>query len=211
MERWDLVRTERLALADTLDTLTPEQWHAPSLCEGWSVRDVAVHVMIGPTSRVRDVVGAIARGRGSIDRAMQVMVDDRSELSTDEVIALVREHADSQFTPPTMDWRSPLTDMVIHREDIAVPLGLRIDHVEGALPIALDLLVSSAGRRGFTPGRLPSLRYRATDVDWAHGSGPDVRGRAIALALTMTGRDALVDELVGEGVPDLEAWIRRWR
>ena len=34
---WDVIRTERLALVDWLETLSPEQWSTPSLCEGWTV------------------------------------------------------------------------------------------------------------------------------------------------------------------------------
>ena len=40
---------ERTELADLLDTLTPEQWDAPSLCTGWRVRDVTAHLVEGAT------------------------------------------------------------------------------------------------------------------------------------------------------------------
>jgi uncharacterized protein (TIGR03083 family) len=40
-----LVENERNDLADFLETLTPPQWAADSLCEGWSVRDVVAHVV----------------------------------------------------------------------------------------------------------------------------------------------------------------------
>ena len=43
MTALELARDERLAFADFLAGLTPEQWAAPSLCAGWTVRDVAAH------------------------------------------------------------------------------------------------------------------------------------------------------------------------
>ena len=36
--------------------------------------------------------------------------------------------------------------------------------------------------------RIEGLRVVATDVDWSHGSGPEVRGHAMPLMLAMTGR-----------------------
>ena len=41
----DMATAERTDLADFLATLTPGEWVAPSLCEGWRVRDVVAHVM----------------------------------------------------------------------------------------------------------------------------------------------------------------------
>ena len=47
---WGTIHRERAALADLLGTLTPEEWEHPTLCPGWSVRDVAAHVIgIRPT------------------------------------------------------------------------------------------------------------------------------------------------------------------
>ena len=33
-------------LVDLLESLTPSQWNAPSLCAGWRVRDVVSHVLM---------------------------------------------------------------------------------------------------------------------------------------------------------------------
>ncbi len=43
------------------------------------------------------------------------------------------------------------------------------------------------------------LRCVASDLDWAHGSGEEVRGPAAALALAMSGRTARLEELSGPG------------
>ena len=43
-EIWRHIDQQRADLADFLETLTADQWAAPSLCTGWTVRDVAVHV-----------------------------------------------------------------------------------------------------------------------------------------------------------------------
>ena len=38
------VATERRAVADMLDSLSDQQWASQSLCEGWTVREVAAHL-----------------------------------------------------------------------------------------------------------------------------------------------------------------------
>ena len=42
---WPDVHQERQALLELLETLTPEQWDAPSLCAEWRVRDVVGHMV----------------------------------------------------------------------------------------------------------------------------------------------------------------------
>ncbi len=52
-----LFRPERRALLDVLASLTPDQWNAPTACDGWSVHDVALHLLwvdISNISRRRD-------------------------------------------------------------------------------------------------------------------------------------------------------------
>ena len=40
-----LARREREQFAELLAGLTDDQWDAPSLCSGWSVREVAAHTV----------------------------------------------------------------------------------------------------------------------------------------------------------------------
>ena len=41
---WQHIDDERAWLADLLESLAQEAWQQPSLCEGWTVRDVAAHL-----------------------------------------------------------------------------------------------------------------------------------------------------------------------
>ena len=41
-QSWRMFEEERADIHDFLASPEPEQWDAPSLCEGWRVRDVAV-------------------------------------------------------------------------------------------------------------------------------------------------------------------------
>jgi hypothetical protein len=53
--------------------------------------------------------------------------------------------------------------------------------------------------------RIVGVRLVATDSDWSHGSGPEVRGPILSLVQAMTGRAVAVSDLSGDGVPTLMA------
>jgi uncharacterized protein (TIGR03083 family) len=52
----DLFPEERAALLDMLGSLSPEEWQLPTVCPGWSVKDIALHLL-------GDDVGILSRGR----------------------------------------------------------------------------------------------------------------------------------------------------
>ena len=136
--------------------------------------------------------------------------------STEELVAAMRRDADDRFVPPSMTPAAPLTEVLLHRLDMAVPLGLGLE-VESARPaapwqVALDFLVSNKARRGFVKRGLPMVTYLATDVlvddePWRFGRGPEVRGPAAALGLAVAGRGAWLDRLEGPGRESLAAWV----
>jgi hypothetical protein len=46
LDPWRTYAAERADVHDFLASLTPAQWDAQSLCQGWRVRDVAVHMLV---------------------------------------------------------------------------------------------------------------------------------------------------------------------
>ena len=59
----DLFPAERDALLQPLAALTEEEWSRPTVCAGWSVKDVALHLLgddVGRLSRKRDSFGGAA-------------------------------------------------------------------------------------------------------------------------------------------------------
>lgn len=206
MDHWDRIAAERRSLADLLDTLTPEQWSTPSLCGAWTVKEVAVHLSSGPATPTRTFLKAMLVGRGRFDRANELVVQWRGDVEPAQISGWLREYADDRFTPPTMDWHAPCSDLRIHTQDIVVPLGLDAGvPVEGWRDV-LDFLVSKAAARGFVPKGRPEVAGTATDLDWSHGSGPAVTGPAYALAMVLCGRPALLDHLEGDGLLTLRTW-----
>ena len=58
------------------------------------------------------------------------------------------------------------------------------------------------------PAKLPAVRLVATDIDWSHGDGPEAAAPAEVLALALTRRPPLLDELSGPGAETLRTWAR---
>ncbi|MFL5734245.1 MAG: maleylpyruvate isomerase family mycothiol-dependent enzyme [Chloroflexia bacterium] len=53
----DLFHEERAGLLDLLSGLTPDEWDLPTVCPGWSLKDVALHILggdLGNLARRRD-------------------------------------------------------------------------------------------------------------------------------------------------------------
>lgn len=206
-EGWALIAAERRAFADLLEPLADDQWATPSLCAGWTVREVVAHIMVGPAGRMRDFAVAMLRARLRFHRANHLLAVRGAARPTSELIGQLRTHADSRFSPPGMDWRAPLTDLYLHREDCCVPLGVRSGADERGWPVVLDLLCDPKAGRAFGAGGGPQVTWRAVDAEWSQGSGPVVEGPARALALAMSRRPALLFDLTGPGAPVVQSWV----
>jgi len=76
---------ERRALLDLLSSLSVPQWHAPTVCPGWSVKDIAAHLLaddLGRLSRGRDryaAGGLLWTGQGDFSAALLEYVNEANE------------------------------------------------------------------------------------------------------------------------------------
>ncbi|HYX94114.1 MAG TPA: maleylpyruvate isomerase family mycothiol-dependent enzyme [Geodermatophilus sp.] len=200
----------RLLAADMFADLTPEQWRTPSLCAGWTIREVAAHLLEPLETEVNTLtlLAYLVRYRGSLDR----MVDDTARTvaarPTDELVSGLRERASTRLAPPVIGPLGPMTDTCIHLRDAARPLGLDVCPPPASWRPALDFLVSKPARRGFIPReRLVGLRLIATDQDWQHGEGSEIHGSSEAIAMAVSGRSAALADLAGPGTDVLRARV----
>jgi uncharacterized protein (TIGR03083 family) len=203
---WAAIDRERLDLADLLDDLAPAEWEQPSLCAGWRVRGVAAHLALAQTGAGRATLDLL-RARGSLQRMIHDTAVRHSVLSTGRLVEEIRGMAGSRRTAPGVTSLEPLLDLLVHGQDIAVPLGRpRTMPVEPATTAATRVWVMPWPMSStFSPRRrLAGLRLRATDVDWTVGDGDLVEGSIRALLMVLTGRTAAVqDELSGPGAARL--------
>lgn len=203
-DAWRVIEEQRRSLADLLETLTEEEWERPSLCQGWRIRDVAAHVALapqppGPLSMLMEGVRAFGRFH-RLNHDVSVRHANRPGV---DLVRELREHAASRRLPVVTSYRNILFDILVHGQDIAIPLGR-----EREMPVE----AAAAATRVWTMGwpfwakrRLRGFRLTATDVDWTVGEGAEINGPIAALLLLLTGRPAALPRLTGEGVDAVRA------
>lgn len=200
---WQVVDEERARLAGVLRELTPEEWRAGSLCEGWTVHEVATHLTMAALAPNREVLAASVRARGSFNRMIHDSAVRRAALRPPErVVADVESTVGSRRLAPTTFWRDALLDVLVHGQDIARPLGRRIVMPVDAALTALEW--TWVRRFPFFPARrFRGVRLVAEDADWHRGTGLELRGPAESLLLLSTGRLVALDDVTGPGAERL--------
>ncbi|MEV4262108.1 maleylpyruvate isomerase family mycothiol-dependent enzyme [Kribbella sp. NPDC049584] len=202
-ELWAAIDAQRLRTTDFLETLDPDDWARRSLCEGWTVRDVAAH-LTQQQMTIADGLRVALRHPGSLNHMIQASVRERSALPTDELIAGIRAMVGSRRHNVGVTPLETLIDIVVHGQDIAVPLGRSLPVPPEVAALAADRVWSyQASRRGrrmakvFKPHPYDGCRLVATDTDWSVGAGAELRGPILAILLLLTGRNVVLPALSG--------------
>lgn len=183
-------QAERERLAGILGDLTEEQWDAPSLCEGWRVREVVAHMtMPFRTKPIKVMAGLVRAGfkfDGYADR------DARSAaraMSGVELTGLLRRNIAHPWQPPGGGQAGALSHDVIHGLDITEPLGLPPAPLER---LALVLGSTRPRQLKYFGVDLGGRRLTATDSDVSIGDGPNVvEMPSKDILLVITGRRPL--------------------
>jgi uncharacterized protein (TIGR03083 family) len=199
------IADERRQLADLLTGLSAAQLSAPSLCEQWTVHDVAAHLITPLEVSIPRFALTMVASRGDFDRANVRMTRRQARRPIEDIVDVLRRKAGTRFTPPGAGPEAPLTDLLVHALDIRRPLGLTRAVHEARLQTSLTHVTSPRGRDLVPRGAAAGLRFEASDIDWAHGSGPTVCGTAEDLLLAITGRTSALGLLSGDGLPTLQA------
>ncbi|MFJ3786036.1 maleylpyruvate isomerase family mycothiol-dependent enzyme [Streptomyces sp. NPDC090093] len=201
---WPLVHAERAALVEDLARLGEERWDEPSLCAGWTVHDVAAHLVdTARTTRLGFVVG-LAGARFDFDRQNALGVARQRGATPGETLERLRRVVSRRTTPPApLDSR--LVEEVVHGEDIRRPLGLARAYPPSAVVRALRLQARTPASFGGARELLTRVRLSATDAEVRIGAGPEVTGPVLSLLLAVCGREAALGDLDGPGVAVLSA------
>jgi uncharacterized protein (TIGR03083 family) len=198
---WAAIDAQRLRVADLLEQLTDDEWRRPSLCDGWTVRDVAAHLTLQQLT-IGQGLRALLKHRTGVTRLTLKMAHDRAAAPTGELIAAIRGMVGSRRHNVGVTFRETLVDITVHGLDISVPLDRPLE----TDPVATAAVADRVWRLGWpfhARKRLAGYRITASDVDWTVGDGPEVRGPIDAVVLLLTGRPAGLARLTGEGVSTL--------
>jgi hypothetical protein len=120
------------------------------------VRDVAAHLtlqQLGPGA----TLGMMFRWQGSLDRTIQHVARLRAvTLTTRQIIAEIRGMIGSRRHTLGVTYLETLTDILVHSQDIALPLGRRLGMPPEAAAVAASRVLSMRW-----PPPLPSARKMA--------------------------------------------------
>lgn len=196
----DMATEERGEFADFLATLTPEQWETPSLCTGWTVRDVVGHAIGYDELGWWGTTKALAGNGFSLAKTNHARVAGSTH-TPEDLIALLRTHQRPRGFTAAFGGMVALVDGTVHHQDVRRPLGMPrqipAERLRTVLRLSLKARPIQAARRA------DGLTAVATDVEWTHGTGPEVRGPGEALLMALAGRADALPELSGPGCATL--------
>ncbi len=173
-ETWQYIHAERGHLAETLSTLTPDQWSSPSWCEAWNVRQVAGHVLAAAEQTIPNFYKTFMAAGFKFNVFADNDAKRLGALDTTELINRLRARTTTTNHPPA-PIVTMLGEIVVHGDDIRRPLGLTHRVPEAALIAVANNFKRSNLLLG-SKRRIEGVELRATDSDWSHGVGPLVAG-----------------------------------
>jgi uncharacterized protein (TIGR03083 family) len=194
---WRVIDEERSTLADLLEELSDEEWEQPSLCAAWRVRDVAAHLTLAQLGWGTAAVEFLRAG-GGFNRMIRDTAVRQARLPVEEYPMRLRAMVGSRRKAPGVTVVEPMLDLLVHGQDITIPLSRH-------RPVPRDAAATAASRALAlnwpfrTRRRLHGLRLVATDVSWTAGSGLPVHGTIADLLLLVTGRPVDAARLTGAG------------
>ena len=198
-----MVHAERAALSGFLDTLTPEQWNAPTSCDKWNVQHVVAHLVAAGHITASHFFAGLVKSGFNFDE----FVDGDLRQYAAGSPAEVKQRFDAIITSarrPPGPRAIALGEVMVHGEDIRRALGVRGEHpAEHLVTLAEAYTRSPAPLRG--KKRSAGLRLEATDVEWTSGDGPAVKGPCMSLILAMVGRKGALDDCDGDGLDTLRS------
>jgi uncharacterized protein (TIGR03083 family) len=200
-----LLAAEQRDLVGLLRTLSDDEWRAPSLCEGWDVRDVVAHLLYDTIPFPR-YLAIMVRNRFSIDRVNNHLVAKERDTPTSELVDRL-ERSIGHGTLARVSPATSLADVLVHHQDIRRPLG----RARSIPPERMLSVLNHPDPFAFPWRNTRGLRFVATDVGWDKGQGPEVRGTGEAIVLATVGRSVVLEELTGDGVAELRRRLHRPR
>jgi uncharacterized protein (TIGR03083 family) len=189
------LKADHAEVLAVIKSLSPEEWEAPSGCEGWRTKDLVAHLAC--TFRAVAEPGSLPPGvEGDLEATQEVGVAERKDWPADRVAAEYEELGSKAIEALTGLQAPGIGDTVIPLEDAGqyplhmVANALAFDHY---CHLRNDMLAP----RGSVDRPAPphdELRLGAT-MEWLLAGIPQMPGPAIADAVTAP----LTLELTGPG------------
>lgn len=203
----ELAIEEHGAFVSLVRSLPAEQWDFPSLCSGWTVRDVIIHVAghVHHSTTARERISFLWRSRFRLADSIELDQQRNRGRTNDDLAAWLAAPLPLDAKLLTFNTRIQLAELVIHQQDIRRALNLPRDINGELLRLLLDAARTRLGSATVAGARKRGrgLKLSATDIEWSSGNGPKVQGPAEAILLALNGRASALSDLTGDGVADL--------
>jgi uncharacterized protein (TIGR03083 family) len=183
----DVIAQGRRALADALSQLTPGQWQGTTMCAGWTPGHVLAHLTMPFRISEQTFMAGLQECGGDFTKFSDEIADRDSKLPQDELVAVLRDKADTAWSPPGGGLVGALSHDVIHGLDITWPLSIDYPLADRALTTVLDS-ITSPGNETYFGVPLHGIQLRATDLDWTRGTGAPLAARSRDLIMLLANR-----------------------
>jgi uncharacterized protein (TIGR03083 family) len=183
----DVIAPGRRALADALDQLTPSQWQGTTMCAGWTPGHVLAHLTMPFRISEQAFMAGLQECGGDFTKFSDEIADRDSKLPQGELVAVLRDNADTPWSPPGGGLVGALSHDVIHGLDITWPLSVDYPLADRALTAVLDS-ITSPGTETYFGVPLHDIQLTATDVAWTRGTGAPLAGRSRDLIMLLANR-----------------------
>lgn len=121
---WNMIATERRALANDLTGLTEADFDAASDLNGWSAKHVLGHVVTPFKVSTLKYVATLLRYFGNLDKTNNKYADAHLADTAADLVELLRDNAENRWAPPGEGPEMPLTETVVHAQDLRRALGI---------------------------------------------------------------------------------------
>jgi len=132
----------------------------------------------------------------------------KAEQPVEQLIGELRATVGSRRSNVGLTNLETLIDILVHSQDIAIPLERDLEMATSASATAASRVWSQLGTRTgrvFNDIGVQRFRLIGTDAAWCEGDGPEVRGPIGAILLLLTGRLAALPQLTGAGADELRS------
>lgn len=182
-----LVGPQFQALAAALGEKPSTVGDLPSLCEGWTVRNVMAHVTMAARYDGAAFQNELAAAGFDFQTVSETIARRDGQLPFDVLLEDLRSDTMAQWAPPGGGAAGALSHVVIHSLDITSGIDIPRTASNEATVAVLDALTEGGVHTHFGT-RVAGVRLVARDLGWAYGDGPPLVADAADLLLALAGR-----------------------
>lgn len=198
-----LARAEGHRLVALLQSLSPEQWGAPTDCRPWTVRDMATHVLgnheglASVREQVHQLLAARRRGGDLVDAIAAVQLAERTDLTPGQIVEGLGTAIEASIRARRR-WPAPLragrTNIPLHGHDERWSLAYLHDviYTRDAWMHRMDICRAAGVEPELDPSHDGAIVRRIVQ-EWGHR-----HGQPYTLELTGTAGETFSGEGAGE-------------